>query len=239
MPPARWRRALHLIPIVPYPWAGTQLLHLSAPLVCVKHSRCKASAGVNPNSGHPKEIPLRGTGRTFIHWAFYLTAIRRGMSCNHSHTGNSVRTKITIKRDIGMWCFPWLYVLGTGKGNFREYGHRALLIWLHGTLMTQATPVKHLYEELVRTGFPQLAGELVFKTEVPSPLKWWGDGQQKQYCPLTVPVWWELWLIKNSSSSGEWLSTDPRFTWQVSMSPPLLGIWKSRGFLLVCTCGRV
>lgn len=54
--------------------------------------------------------------------------------------------------------------------------------------MTQATPVKHLYEELVRTGFPQLAGELVFKTEVPSPLKWWGDGQQKQYCPLTVPV---------------------------------------------------
>lgn len=106
MPPARWRRALHLIPIVPYPWAGTQLLHLSAPLVCVKHSRCKASAGVNPNSGHPKEIPLRGTGRTFIHWAFYLTAIRRGMSCNHSHTGNSVRTKITIKRDISMWCFP-------------------------------------------------------------------------------------------------------------------------------------
>ncbi|XP_047586216.1 ankyrin repeat and death domain-containing protein 1B isoform X4 [Lutra lutra] len=48
----------------------------------------------------------------------------------------------------------------TGKGSFREHGHRALLIWLHGTLMTQATPVKHLYEELIRAGFPELAEKI-------------------------------------------------------------------------------
>uniref|UniRef100_A0A452TNA7 Ankyrin repeat and death domain containing 1B n=1 Tax=Ursus maritimus TaxID=29073 RepID=A0A452TNA7_URSMA len=60
----------------------------------------------------------------------------------------------------------------SGKGNFREYGHRALLIWLHGTLMTQATPVKHLYEELVRTGFPQLAEKICqFKNETDSRSK--------------------------------------------------------------------
>ncbi|KAF3821769.1 hypothetical protein GH733_009811, partial [Mirounga leonina] len=45
----------------------------------------------------------------------------------------------------------------SGKGSFREHSHRALLIWLHGTLMTQATPVKQLYEELVHAGFPELA----------------------------------------------------------------------------------
>lgn len=52
--PEHGRRAPHLRKIVPYHWAGTQLLKLiSAPLVCVKHSRCMASAGVNPHSGHP------------------------------------------------------------------------------------------------------------------------------------------------------------------------------------------
>uniref|UniRef100_A0A2K5PNF7 Ankyrin repeat and death domain containing 1B n=1 Tax=Cebus imitator TaxID=2715852 RepID=A0A2K5PNF7_CEBIM len=45
----------------------------------------------------------------------------------------------------------------SGNESFREHGHRALLIWLHGTLMTQADPAKHLYEELVRAGFPKLA----------------------------------------------------------------------------------
>uniref|UniRef100_A0A2K5EG51 DNA polymerase kappa n=1 Tax=Aotus nancymaae TaxID=37293 RepID=A0A2K5EG51_AOTNA len=45
----------------------------------------------------------------------------------------------------------------SGNESFREHGHRALLIWLHGTLMTQADPAKHLYEELVCTGFPKLA----------------------------------------------------------------------------------
>ncbi|XP_011944658.1 PREDICTED: ankyrin repeat and death domain-containing protein 1B [Cercocebus atys] len=45
----------------------------------------------------------------------------------------------------------------SGNESFREHGHRALLIWLHGTLMTQADPAKHLYEELVHAGFPKLA----------------------------------------------------------------------------------
>ncbi|XP_074240768.1 ankyrin repeat and death domain-containing protein 1B isoform X3 [Saimiri boliviensis] len=45
----------------------------------------------------------------------------------------------------------------SGNESFREHGHRALLIWLHGTLMTQADPAKHLYEELVRAGFSKLA----------------------------------------------------------------------------------
>ncbi|KAF5913635.1 hypothetical protein HPG69_017256 [Diceros bicornis minor] len=44
-----------------------------------------------------------------------------------------------------------------GKESFREHSHRALLIWLHGTLMTQAAPVRHLCEGLVRAGFPELA----------------------------------------------------------------------------------
>lgn len=54
--------------------------------------------------------------------------------------------------------------LGSGKESFCEHGHRALLIWLHGALVTQATPVKHLYKELVRTDFPEPAGELDLST---------------------------------------------------------------------------
>lgn len=50
----------------------------------------------------------------------------------------------------------------SGEESVREHGHRALLIWLHGALVTQAMPAKHLYEELVRAGFPELAGELQF-----------------------------------------------------------------------------
>eukprot|EP00074_Homo_sapiens_P089189 XP_016865306.1 ankyrin repeat and death domain-containing protein 1B isoform X6 [Homo sapiens] len=45
----------------------------------------------------------------------------------------------------------------SGNESFREHGHRALLIWLHGTLMTQGDPAKQLYEELVHAGFPKLA----------------------------------------------------------------------------------
>ena len=55
-------------------------------------------------------------------------------------------------------------MLGPGKESFCEYGHRALLIWLHGALATQATPVKHPYKELVRTDFPEPAGESDFST---------------------------------------------------------------------------
>uniref|UniRef100_A0A8C3VWG9 Ankyrin repeat and death domain containing 1B n=1 Tax=Catagonus wagneri TaxID=51154 RepID=A0A8C3VWG9_9CETA len=54
----------------------------------------------------------------------------------------------------------------SGKESFREHGHRALLIWLHGALVTQATPAKHLYEELVHAGFPELAEKIrQFKSE--------------------------------------------------------------------------
>ncbi|EHA97443.1 Ankyrin repeat and death domain-containing protein ENSP00000345065 [Heterocephalus glaber] len=48
----------------------------------------------------------------------------------------------------------------TGSESFREHGHRALLIWLHGALMTQQDPDKHLYAELVRAGFPELAEKI-------------------------------------------------------------------------------
>ncbi|XP_012880704.1 PREDICTED: ankyrin repeat and death domain-containing protein 1B [Dipodomys ordii] len=48
----------------------------------------------------------------------------------------------------------------SGNQSFREHGHRALLIWLHGALMTQPHPAKHLYEELVRAGFPELAEKI-------------------------------------------------------------------------------
>ncbi|CAN0536320.1 unnamed protein product [Rangifer tarandus platyrhynchus] len=55
----------------------------------------------------------------------------------------------------------------SGKESFCEHGHRALLIWLHGALATQATPVKHLYKELsVRMDFPEPAEKIhQFKSE--------------------------------------------------------------------------
>lgn len=54
---------------------------------------------------------------------------------------------------------PGPFVPDTGNDSFHEHGYRALLIWLHGALMTQSDPAKQLYEELVRAGFPELAGE--------------------------------------------------------------------------------
>ncbi|XP_005386103.2 PREDICTED: ankyrin repeat and death domain-containing protein 1B isoform X5 [Chinchilla lanigera] len=48
----------------------------------------------------------------------------------------------------------------TGKDSFHEHGHRALLIWLHGALMTQPDPDRHLYVELVHAGFPRLAEKI-------------------------------------------------------------------------------
>lgn len=57
----------------------------------------------------------------------------------------------------------------SGEESVREHGHRALLIWLHGALVTQAMPAKHLYEELVRAGFPELAEKIrQFKSETDS-----------------------------------------------------------------------
>ncbi|XP_040083597.1 ankyrin repeat and death domain-containing protein 1B-like [Oryx dammah] len=57
----------------------------------------------------------------------------------------------------------------SGKESFCKHSHRALLIWLHGALVTQATPVKHLYKELVRTDFPEPAEKTrQFKSEADS-----------------------------------------------------------------------
>ncbi|XP_058512258.1 ankyrin repeat and death domain-containing protein 1B isoform X5 [Ochotona princeps] len=44
-----------------------------------------------------------------------------------------------------------------GKESFREHGHRALLIWLHGSRLMQPHPAKHLHEALVHAGLPELA----------------------------------------------------------------------------------
>ncbi|XP_045422380.1 ankyrin repeat and death domain-containing protein 1B [Lemur catta] len=60
----------------------------------------------------------------------------------------------------------------SGDESFCEHGHRALLIWLHGALMIQADPAKHLYEELVRAGFPELAEKSYqFKSKTDSSSK--------------------------------------------------------------------
>eukprot|EP00069_Balaena_mysticetus_P020478 bmy_12859T0 len=74
--------------------------------------------------------------------------------------GTCVRTEFTVRR-----CRHLPFVLAMGEESFREHGHGALLIWLHGAPVTQATPVKHLYEELVCAGFSELAGELPFSTD--------------------------------------------------------------------------
>uniref|UniRef100_A0A670XV62 Ankyrin repeat and death domain containing 1B n=1 Tax=Pseudonaja textilis TaxID=8673 RepID=A0A670XV62_PSETE len=43
-------------------------------------------------------------------------------------------------------------------GNFyKEHGYRMFLIWLHGVLIAGQNPIKHLYEDLISMGFPQLA----------------------------------------------------------------------------------
>lgn len=55
----------------------------------------------------------------------------------------------------------WPLIPDTGNKSFREHGYRALLIWLHGALMTQPDPAKQLDEALVRAGFPESAGELL------------------------------------------------------------------------------
>ncbi|XP_029420781.1 ankyrin repeat and death domain-containing protein 1B isoform X1 [Nannospalax galili] len=60
----------------------------------------------------------------------------------------------------------------SGKDSFREHGYRALLIWLHGALMMQSDPAKHLYEELMRAGFPELAEKIrQFKSKTDSSSK--------------------------------------------------------------------
>ncbi|XP_074851539.1 DNA polymerase kappa [Carettochelys insculpta] len=48
----------------------------------------------------------------------------------------------------------------TGKKSYKEHGHRMLLIWLHGVLLTHQNPVKHIYEDLVNVGFQQVAEKI-------------------------------------------------------------------------------
>ncbi|XP_031215915.1 ankyrin repeat and death domain-containing protein 1B [Mastomys coucha] len=60
----------------------------------------------------------------------------------------------------------------SGNDSSHEHGYRALLIWLHGALMTQLDPAKQLYEELVHAGFPGLAEKIRhFKSKTDSSAK--------------------------------------------------------------------
>ncbi|KAJ8781906.1 hypothetical protein J1605_006327 [Eschrichtius robustus] len=92
------------------------------------------------------------------------SAARGGMNMQPQSYGTCVRTEFTVRRSQRL---P--FVLATGEESFHEHGHGALLIWLHGALVTQATPVKHLYEELVCAGFSELAEKIrQFKSETDS-----------------------------------------------------------------------
>ncbi|KAM9103913.1 LOW QUALITY PROTEIN: ankyrin repeat and death domain-containing protein 1B [Megaptera novaeangliae] len=91
------------------------------------------------------------------------SAARGGMNMQPQSYGTCVRTEFTVRSQR----LP--FVLATGEESFHEHGHGALLIWLHGALVTQATPVKHLYEELVCAGFSELAEKTrQFKSETDS-----------------------------------------------------------------------
>ena len=60
----------------------------------------------------------------------------------------------------------------SGNDSFHEHGYRALLIWLHGALLTQLDPAKQLYEELLCAGFPELAEKIrQFKSKTDSSSK--------------------------------------------------------------------
>ncbi|TEA34506.1 hypothetical protein DBR06_SOUSAS10710060 [Sousa chinensis] len=80
-------------------------------------------------------------GRAILTGAHLPTA-RGGMNMQPQSYGTCVRTEFTVRR-----CQRLPFVLATGEESFREHGHRALV--------TQATPVKHLYEELVCVVLPE------------------------------------------------------------------------------------
>ncbi|XP_074138405.1 ankyrin repeat and death domain-containing protein 1B isoform X7 [Sminthopsis crassicaudata] len=48
----------------------------------------------------------------------------------------------------------------SGNESSCEHGYRMLLIWLHGLLIRHENPMKHLYEDLVNAGFPELAEKI-------------------------------------------------------------------------------
>uniref|UniRef100_UPI00398F031C ankyrin repeat and death domain-containing protein 1B-like n=1 Tax=Pristiophorus japonicus TaxID=55135 RepID=UPI00398F031C len=48
----------------------------------------------------------------------------------------------------------------TGSKSYKEHGHRMLLIWLHGVLLTGTNPVKDLYEGLINIDQKNLAEKI-------------------------------------------------------------------------------
>lgn len=131
-----------------------------------------AGVAVSPDSGSPSRSTGAGncTGSHLL--GFYLTAVRRGVTLQPVTEKFSKNLDHSEKRHQYVVFHLRPFVPGVGRESFREHGHRTLLICLHGTLMTQAPPVKHLYEELVPAGFPELAGELVLRDRNSLSLKW-------------------------------------------------------------------
>ncbi|XP_047238255.1 ankyrin repeat and death domain-containing protein 1A [Girardinichthys multiradiatus] len=53
----------------------------------------------------------------------------------------------------------------TGQHSYKEHGHRMLLIWLHGEELTQRSPSKQLYQDLVLTGNRKAADKIRLEAE--------------------------------------------------------------------------
>ncbi|XP_072904374.1 ankyrin repeat and death domain-containing protein 1B-like isoform X2 [Hemitrygon akajei] len=69
------------------------------------------------------------------------------------------------KRLANQWHFTEEQIKGieeqwTGAKSYKEHGHRMLLIWLHGILLTGTNPVKALYEALVNIEQNNLAEKI-------------------------------------------------------------------------------
>ncbi|XP_062903747.1 ankyrin repeat and death domain-containing protein 1A-like isoform X1 [Mobula hypostoma] len=69
------------------------------------------------------------------------------------------------KRLANQWYFTEEQIKGieeqwTGAKSYKERGHRVLLIWLHGILLTGTNPVKALYEALVNIEQNNLAEKI-------------------------------------------------------------------------------
>lgn len=125
-----------------------------------------------------------------------------------------IRVEIMVERHQ---CMP--FVPDTGKDSFQEHGYRALLIWLHGALMTQPDPAKELYEELVRAGFPELAGEFA-------------TNPQKSLLPSTVGWGGGYSLIHSSSLNGGWLAEENMALWKGLVCTQQLLPWFSHCSLI-------
>lgn len=83
-----------------------------------------------------------------------------------------IRVEVTSERCQCLVLHPGSFIPDTGNDSFHEHGYRALLIWLHGALLTQLDPAKQLYEELLCAGFPELAEKIrQFKSKTDSSSK--------------------------------------------------------------------